>query len=79
MFPNQALLLRVAVKPIYSHWVVVKENAVFLQAPSEESRQLVLKRPEFPEGFQGKVCKDSEGEGCGVGDQLVDILLIGWW
>ena len=52
---------------------------MFLQAPSKESRQLVLKRPEFPEGFQGKVCKDSEGEGCGVGDQLVDILLIGWW
>lgn len=45
-----------------------------------ESRQLVLKRPELSEGFQGKVFKDREREGgCGGCDQCVDILLIGWW
>ena len=51
-----------------------------LQAPSKESRQLVLKRPQLPDGFQGKVFKHRVREGgCGVCDQLVDILLIGWW
>ena len=51
-----------------------------LQAPSKESRQLVLKRPEPSKGFQGKVSKDRLREGdYGVCDQLVDILLIGWW
>ena len=29
-----------------------------MQAPSKESRQLVLKRPKLPEGFQGKVFKN---------------------
>ena len=40
----------------------------------------MLKRPKLHEGFQGKVFKDREKEGgCGVSDQLVGILLIGWW
>ena len=40
----------------------------------------MLKSPELPEGFQGKVYKDRVREpGCGVCDQLVDLLLIGWW
>ena len=40
----------------------------------------MLKKLELPEGFQGKVFKDRVREGgCGVCDQLVDILLIGWW
>ena len=51
-----------------------------LQAPSKESRQLVLKRPELPNGFQGQVFKDKVREvGGAVCDQLVDILLIGGW
>ena len=50
--------------------------SVYCRAPSKESRQLVLKRPD---GFQGKVFKDRVRErGCGVHDQLLDILLIGW-
>ena len=61
----------------------MKESATFMavycRAPSKDSRQLVLKRPELPDGFQGKVFKDRMREGCyGVGDQFVDILLIGW-
>ena len=37
----------------------------------------MLKRPELPEGFQGKVFKDRVSEGvCAVCDQLVDILLL---
>ena len=47
------------------------------RAPSKESWQLVLKRPELPIGFQGNVSKDRVREGaCGVCDQLVDILLV---
>ena len=46
--------------------------------PSKDSRQLVLKRPELTEGFQGKVFKDRvRKRDCGVYDQLMDILLIG--
>ena len=37
----------------------------------------MLKRPELPDGFQGK---DSvRGYGRRMRDQLVDLLLIGWW
>ena len=36
---------------------------VYCRALSKESRQLVLKRPELPEGFQGKVFKDRVREG----------------
>ena len=59
----------------------MKESAVrLLQWPSKKSRQLVLKRLKLPEGSQGKVFKDRvKEEDCGVCDQLVDILLIGWW
>ena len=39
----------------------------------------MLKRPELPEGFQGKIFNDSVRRGdCGVCDQLMDLLLIGW-
>ena len=31
---------------------------IYCRAPSNESRQLVLKRPKLPEDFQGKVFKD---------------------
>ena len=41
---------------------------------------LMLKKPELCDGFQGKVFKDRVRERCcGVCDQLVDILLTGWW
>ena len=37
----------------------------------------MLKRPTLPEGFQGKVFKDSVRVGSyGVGGQLMDILLV---
>ena len=40
----------------------------------------MLKRPELPDGFQGKVFKDKLREGsCGVHAQLMEILLPGWW
>ena len=40
----------------------------------------MFKRPELPTGVQGEVFKDRVREGgCGVCDQLVDALLIGWW
>ena len=70
-----------AVKPIYWHWVLVKESAAFTEGhQARRPGQLVLKRPKFPEGFQGKVFKDRVREGgLGVCDPLMDILLIGWW
>ena len=53
--------------------------SVYCQAPSKESKQLVLKRPKLPEGFQENVFKDRVRErAAGVCDQLADILLIGW-
>lgn len=53
---------------------------VYCKVPSQESRQLVLKRPILLHGFQGNVFKDGIREqGCAVHDQLVDILVIGWW
>ena len=33
------------------------------RAPSKESRQLVLRRPDLPKGFQGQVFKDRVREG----------------
>ena len=52
-----------AVKPIYWHQVVVKESAHWLQAPSKEFRQLVLKRPRFPEGAKKRFLKTGWGRG----------------
>ena len=38
------------------------------------------RRPELPDGFQVRVFKANiRGEPCRVRDQLVDLLLIGWW
>ena len=38
----------------------------------------MLRRPELPDGFRGKIYKDRvREEGSGVCDQLMDILLIG--
>lgn len=40
----------------------------------------MFKKPELPHGFQGKVLEDRVREGeCELCDQLVDILLTGWW
>ena len=40
----------------------------------------MLKKPELPEGFQGKVFKDRVKEGgWEMCDQLINFLLIGWW
>ena len=40
----------------------------------------MLKSPELPRGFQGRVFKDRvEGGGRAMRDQHSDILLIGWW
>ena len=67
-----------AVKPIYSHRVVVKENAVFIAGHQARSPgQLVLKTPN---GFQENIFKGQvREESCRVCDQLVHSSLIGWW
>ena len=77
--PNLGVLAQCSAKPIYWPQVVVKEITAFISGPSKENRQLMLKRPELPDGFQRRVSKGSiRGEGCRVPDQLVDILLISW-
>ena len=45
-----------------------------LQGPSNEDRQLMLKRPKLPDDFLGRVLKGNIwGDGCGG----CDFLLIG--
>ena len=51
-----------------------------LRVLSEECKYPLFKRLGLLEVFQGKVFKDRVREGhCGVCDQLVNILLVGWW
>ena len=49
--------------------------SVYCRTPSQENRQLTLKRLELPNGFQGRHC---EGGGCRVCDQLMHGSRIGW-
>ena len=45
-----------AVKPVYWHWVVVKENAAFIvRCHTMSLGQLKLKRPEIPNRFQQSI------------------------
>ena len=51
-----------------------------MQGPSKENGWLVLNRPTFLNGFQVRVFKDDvKREVWRMGDQLMDLLLIGWW
>ena len=57
-----------------------RKYSIYCRAPSKESQQLELKRPELLDGFQGDVFKDRvRGGEFGVCDELADILFIGWW
>lgn len=42
---------------------VCSKVEVYLQVPSKEERQLMLRRPELPDGFQGRGFKGSMREG----------------
>ena len=56
------------------------KSSVYGKAPRKEFRQPVLWRPKPPSGFQGKLFKDRLKErGCGVCEQLLGLLLVGWW
>lgn len=59
----------------------MKESAAFItRLQARSTGHLELKRPELPKSFQGMGFKDRVRErDCGVCDQLVDVLLIGWW
>lgn len=56
----------------------MKESTAFVAGfQARRMGQLVLKRPQFPNGFQGRVFKDNiKDEHCRVHDQLMDFLLI---
>ena len=47
-----------------------------LHGPSKENGWLLLKRPEVPNGFQGRVLK---GIFWGNDFRVYDFLPIGWW
>lgn len=50
-----------------------------LRGTSAVLRQLVLKSPDLPDGFQRKIFKGRVREGgCRGPHQLIDIFLIGW-
>ena len=66
------------VKPVCTTMSWWRKGQHLLQAQSKESRQLMLKRPKLPVGFQGKFSKTRWERGL-QGDQLMDTLLIGWW
>lgn len=56
------------------------KDSTYCKAPSKQHRQLTLKRPKLPDGFQGSVFKGKVKErACRVPDQLTDVLLTGWW
>ena len=50
----------------------MKESAAFTAGPSKESRQLVLRRPELADGFQGNVFKDR------VRERVVGYVISSW-
>ena len=58
----------------------MKKSAVFIAGTSKGFRQLILKRPKLPMAFRQRFINIGRGRRlrC-VCDQLVDILLIGWW
>ena len=65
-------------KPSCQHWVVVKES-MFIGGPNRQNRHLMLKRPELPDGFQGRVFKDSvrrEGHRVSAHAQSSDWLVM---
>ena len=77
--PNLGPLAHV-VKPIYWHWVEVKESAAFITRHwYKKNMWLVLKNPQLPEGFQQSIFKGQVREGgCRVCDRLVLNSLTGW-
>ena len=49
---------------------------MIIAGPSKEYKQLMLKRLELPDGFQGRVFQgNSWSDGC----REHDFPLIGWW
>ena len=79
--PNLGLLAHHAAKPIHWDQVVVKENTAFIAGPSKENRQVMLERPELPDGFQGIVFKGNvwgRAAGCMTVFWLVGGEVTGW-
>ena len=75
---NQTWVHLRSVKLIYWHQVVVKGSTAFIEGQQARSlRQLVLKRLELPEGFQGKVYKD---RWCwGIVRSVISFWTFFWW
>lgn len=53
---------------------------VFITGSSKENGQFILRRTQFPAGFQGRVFKvNIRGEHCRGPGQLMDIVLMDCW
>ena len=51
--------------------------SIYCMEPGKENGQLVLKRPELPNGFQTSVLKGNiRAEGCAVHGQFFDWLVV---
>ena len=72
--PNLGPLTQGTAKPIYWHWIVVKESTVF--AAGCQARRIRSACSKDP-GFQGRVFKDNVwDESCRVHGQLVKFLWL---
>ena len=49
-------------KASYWHWVAVTESTAFTAGSSKANLNLMLRRPELPDGFQRRIFKDSVRE-----------------
>jgi len=57
-----------------------EKNSIDCRGTSKENRQLILKRPKLPDGFQGKGFQGSVREGgCSVWTQLIPSSRFGWF
>lgn len=67
------------VKPIYWHWVVVKESAVFIAGyKARRTGSSCSKPPALPHGFQGSIFK-SQMRDEGVTGYVVSPCIILWF
>ena len=53
----------------------LERRKVYCRMPSKENGQLMLKRPELPNSFAGRI----KGKIWNEGFRVCDFLLIGWW
>ena len=80
MEPNLGLLATCTAKPVYWHWVVVKQSPAFIAGTKREEQATHAQKTRPPQRRSARVLKESvRGEALRMRDQFVDLLLICWW